>query len=77
MSFVTASSELMVSAATDLASISSSIAQANTAAAVPTAGVLAAGADEVSAAVAAWFGAHAQACQALSTQAATFHQQFV
>lgn len=61
MSFVTASSELMASAATHLASIGSSITQANAAAAVLTAGVLAAGADEVSAAIAALFGVHAQA----------------
>ncbi|MXI82010.1 PE domain-containing protein, partial [Mycobacterium tuberculosis] len=35
------------------------------------------GADEVSAAVADLFGAHAQAYQALSAQAALFHEQFV
>ncbi|HWT50181.1 MAG TPA: PE family protein, partial [Mycobacterium sp.] len=40
-------------------------------------GVVAAGADEVSATIAAMFGAHAQAYQALSAQAASFHQQFV
>lgn len=39
--------------------------------------VLAAGADEVSAAVADLFGAHAQAYQALSAQAALFHEPFV
>ncbi|VBA42982.1 putative PE-PGRS family protein PE_PGRS24 [Mycobacterium innocens] len=61
MSFVTASSELMASAATDLTSIGSSITQANAAATVLTAGALAAGADEVSAAIAALFGVHAQA----------------
>jgi hypothetical protein len=46
------------------------------AAATPTTGILAAGADEVSAAVAAVFDAHAQGDQAPSTQAAAFHQQF-
>ncbi|WP_459797844.1 PE family protein, partial [Mycobacterium riyadhense] len=45
--------------------------------ALPTAGVVAAAADEVSAAIAAIFGAHAQGFQALSSQAAAFHEQFV
>jgi len=53
------------------------ISAANAAAAAPTTGLLAAGADEVSAAVAALFGAHGQAHQALSAQAAAFHQEFV
>jgi hypothetical protein len=44
---------------------------------LPTTSVLAAGADEVSASVAALFGAHAQAYQTLSAQAAAFHTQFV
>jgi len=60
-------------AATDLANIGS----ANAAALAPTSGGLAAGTDEVSAAVAGLFTAHAQAYRALSAQAASFHQQFV
>ena len=64
-------------AASDLANIGSTISSANAAALAPTSGVLAAGADEVSATIAALFGAHAQAYQALSAQAASFHQQFV
>ncbi|MGO9507020.1 MAG: PE family protein, partial [Mycobacterium sp.] len=43
----------MAAAATDLTSIGSTISEANAAALAPTTGVLAAGADEVSAAVAA------------------------
>jgi PE family len=39
--------------------------------------VVAAGADEVSTAIAAVFGAHAEGYQALSAQAASFHDQFV
>lgn len=39
--------------------------------------MIAAGADEVSAGIAALFGAHARAYQALSAQAAAFHAQFV
>ena len=57
--------------------VGSTITEANAAAATPTTGILAAGADEVSAAVAAVFGAHAEGYQILSTQAAAFHQQFV
>ncbi|CKP84131.1 PE-PGRS family protein [Mycobacterium tuberculosis] len=77
MSFVVAAPEVVVAAASDLAGIGSAIGAANAAAAVPTMGVLAAGADEVSAAVADLFGAHAQAYQALSAQAVLFHEQFV
>ena len=47
------------------------------AALTPTSRVLAAGADEVSAIIAALFSSHAQAYQALSAQAASFHAQFV
>ncbi len=43
----------------------------------PTAGVLAAGGDDVSAGIAALFGARAQAYQAISAQAALFHDRFV
>lgn len=39
--------------------------------------VLAAGADEVSAAVASLFSGHAQAYQTLGTQAAAFHERFI
>jgi PE family len=39
--------------------------------------VAAAATDEVSESIAALFGAHAQAYQALSAQAASFHRQFV
>ena len=39
--------------------------------------VVAAGADDVSEAVASVFGAHGQAYQTVSAQAATFHEQFV
>jgi triacylglycerol lipase len=42
-----------------------------------TTGVLAAAEDEVSAAIAAMFSAHGQGYQALSSQAAAFHERFV
>ena len=64
MSFVIAQPEMIAASASDLASIGSTISEANAAAAGPTTAVLAAGADEVSAAIAALFGEHGQAYQA-------------
>ena len=77
MSFVIAAPEFMAAAATDLSNIGSALSAANAAAAGPTTALLAAGADEVSAAVASLFSGHGQAFQALSAQAAAFHAQFV
>ncbi|MDT5137042.1 MAG: hypothetical protein QOD58_1304 [Mycobacterium sp.] len=77
MSWVIAAPEYVAAAASDLAGIGSSLSASNALAAFPTTAVLAAGADEVSATIAALFGAHAQAYQALSQQAALFHEQFV
>jgi PE family len=77
MSYVIAVPEYLAAAASDLANIGSTITAANAAAAFPTAAVLPPGADAVSARIAALFGAHAHAYQALSTQAAAFHSQFV
>src|SRR6185437_14529770 len=64
-------------AAANLAGLGSWISAADAAAATPTTGVLAAGADEVSAAIASLFSSHAQDYQALSARAATFHTEFV
>src|SRR6202453_923132 len=77
MSFVIAVPEYVTAAASDLGNIGSTISAANAAAAAPTSAIVASGGDEVSAAVATMFGAHAQAYQAISAQAATFHEQFV
>ncbi|WP_191500049.1 PE family protein, partial [Mycobacterium simulans] len=77
MTFVIAAPEMVSIAATDLARIGATINAANVAAAFPTTELVAAGADEVSAGLAAMFGAHAQAYQALSAQAAAFHAHFV
>ena len=77
MSFLIAAPEFVAAAASDLANIGTAITQANVTALVPTSGVVAAGGDEVSATIAALFDAHARAYQALSAQAASFHQQFV
>ena len=76
-SFVIASPDVLASASQQLTGIGSSITSANTAAATRTIAVLAAAEDEVSAAIAALFSAHGQGFQALSAQAAAFHQQFV
>ncbi|WP_082277319.1 PE family protein, partial [Mycobacterium ostraviense] len=77
MSFVIAAPGALLAAANDLAGIRSAISAANLAAAPPTTGVLAAGADEVSTGIAGIFGAHALSYQAVSAQTAAFHDQFV
>src|SRR3977135_1684210 len=77
MSFVIVAPEWVSAAATDLAKIGSTLNAASAAAAAPTMGVLAAGADEVSAAVAGLFGAYGQGYQELTPQAAAFHDRFV
>jgi PE family len=77
MSFVNATPEYVASAASDLAKIGSSITYANSTASAVTAAVEAAGADAVSTSISQLFGAHAAAYQAISDQAALFHQQFV
>ena len=69
MSFVTAAPEFVTAAAGDLADIGSALGAANTAAALPTTGVAAAAADEVSTQIAAIFDAYALKYQALSAQA--------
>ncbi len=77
MSFLFATPETVSAAATDLANIGSTIGSANGLAAAATTGIPPAALDEVSAAIAAMFGSHGTAYQALSAQAAQFHAQFV
>jgi len=77
MSFINAVPEAVAAAAGDLSNIGSNLGTANAVAAASTQGVLAAGTDEVSAAVAQLFSGHAQAYQALAAQASNFHNQFV
>ena len=77
MSLLDVVPEFLESAAADLKSIGAELNVAHAAAAAPTTGLLAAGTDEVSTAVAALFSEHGQAFQALSAQASTFHTQFV
>ena len=68
---------MMASAPADLAGIESALSAAHAAAATSTTQLLAAGADEVSAAIAGLFSSHGQDFQALSAQASAFHGQFV
>ena len=77
MSYLVAAPEFLASAATDLSNIGSRLSEASAAVVAPTTGVLAPAEDEVSAAIAAMFSAHGQGFQALSAQAAAFHDQFV
>ena len=77
MSYVIAAPEYLAAAATDLSNIGSALSDANFAALGPVSSVLPAGADEVSASIAALFGAHAQAYEAISAAAQAFHAQFV
>lgn len=76
MSFLTAAPEFVSAAAGDLASIGSALGEAHAAAALPTTGIVAAAGDEVSAQIAALFGAYGQQYQALNAQAAAFHGEF-
>lgn len=77
MSYVSTTPEEMQAAARNLAGIRSMLAQSSASAAVPTAGVVAAAQDQVSAEVAAFFGGFGQEYQVISAQAQAFHEQFV
>ena len=77
MSYVAAAPELLASAATDLSNVGSQLSTAHAAAAEATTGLLAPGADEVSAAITAVFGSYGQGYQALAGRAAAFHDLFV
>lgn len=77
MSFVVAVPEALAAAASDVANIGSALSAANAAAAAGTTGLLAAGADEVSAALASLFSGHAVSYQQVAAQATALHDQFV
>jgi broad specificity phosphatase PhoE len=77
MSFVLVASDMLETAAADAAQIGSALRAANLAAVIPTTEVAAGGADEVSVAIAALFGAYAREYQAAAVQAATYYEQFV
>ncbi len=77
MSFLHVAPEALKAAASNIAGIGSEISSANAAASLPTTGVVAAAADEVSAQVAALFSSYAQGYQRLSFQVSAFHDKFV
>lgn len=77
MSFVHATPDALKAAASSIAGIGSEISSANAVASLPTTGVVAAAADQVSAQVAALFSAHAQSYQQLSSQVSAVHEKFV
>ncbi len=77
MSFVLTTPESIQVAAQGLAGVGDTVAEATTSAASRTTGVMAAAGDEVSAGIAAVFGAYGREYQALTAQAQAFHEQFV
>jgi hypothetical protein len=77
MSAVIAAPELIEAAATDLATIGSTVEAAHAVAAQQTLAVAPAAADEVSAAIAQLFSQHAQDYQSIAAEAAVSHGQFV
>jgi hypothetical protein len=77
MSYLIAAPQAVVTAASNISGIGSTLNLANATAAAPTTGVLAPAADQVSAQIATLFSAHGQGYQRLSAQAAAFHEQFV
>lgn len=77
MSYVIAAPDSVALAAHQLASMGSAIVGANAATLAPTTQLLAAGADEVSTAVASLFGLHGQEYQAVIARVTSFHEQLV
>ncbi|WP_136625893.1 PE family protein, partial [Mycobacterium attenuatum] len=77
MSYLAVVPEVLAAAADEVAGIGWSVGAAGAAALGPTTGLVAAGGDEVSAAVAALFSRHAGEYQVLSRQVAGFHAEFV
>lgn len=75
MSFLLVTPETLGSAAADIRQIGSTVGAGNLAAAIPTIQLTAAAADEVSVAIAAVFGTHANQYQAAAALAATYHEQ--
>lgn len=77
MSLLTVSPDWLTAAAADLENIGTSLHSASAAAALPTTGVAAAAADEVSAAVAALFADFGDEFQAINSQVSAYHAQFL
>ncbi|BDE11329.1 MULTISPECIES: PE family protein [Mycobacterium] len=77
MSFVATAPDLLTTAAKDLTDIGSTLREATTVASAPTTALAAAAADEVSDAVSQLFASFGREFQAVNTQAAAFHAEFV
>ncbi|MCV7381534.1 hypothetical protein BST11_21350 [Mycobacterium alsense] len=77
MSLLNVAPEIVSAASGNLANLGSGLRSACAAAAGQTTGVVAPAADEVSAAITAALGTHAEQFQAVNAQAAAFHDQFV
>ena len=77
MSYVIVAPEAMTTTATDLAGIGSTLSAAHMTAALPTAALIPAAVDEVSASIAHLFSQCGGAFQALAGHASMFHDQFV
>jgi len=77
MSLVSIAPDVVAAASGNLADLGSALRSANAAAATQTISIAAPAADEVSAAITALLGTHAQGFQALSAKAAAFHDDFV
>ena len=76
MAFVFVAPEALAAAVADLHGIGSALEAARATVASPTTAVVAAGSDEVSAAIAALFNQHGQGYQVISAGVKTFHDQF-
>ena len=77
MSFVSIVPEILSTTADNLQSVGLRLQAQNTAAVVPTTGLIPSAADEVSALTAAQFASHAAGYQAVSAHAAAVHELFV
>jgi hypothetical protein len=77
MSLLNVVPDIVATASANLENLGSALRSANATAASQTTAIAAPAADEVSVAVTALLGTHAEEFQALSAQAAAFHQNFV
>ncbi|WP_136623114.1 PE family protein, partial [Mycobacterium attenuatum] len=77
MSYVVAIPDAVGAAAAKVAGFGAALSNANSSAALGTTGLLAAGGDEISAAIASLFSAHGLAYQQVAAQMTAFHGRFV
>src|SRR5262245_48436655 len=77
MSSLSVVPEIVSAASGNLQNLGSALRSASAAAASQTTAVMAPAADEVSAAITALLGTHAQEFQTINAQAAAFHDEFV